>query len=227
MSAKGDYYPRGANMFVRNMGYAADVGLDGKLQADLGILNAASAALILSAQSIAAAGTATAFAAGWNSPVLDMGKFGRCLQYVASGAATSIVTTRGFDYLGQPMSEQITLNGSTIVTGLKAFRFITSITWALTAGTTINVGTRDALGLPYAMLGEGVDYNDPTNTGALVRDGTQGTFTAYTFTQTVSSSDPRGLYTPNASFVPNAARRIVVSYEAFRTNLYGNAHFTS
>lgn len=222
MSAKGDYFPRGANMYVPNMQYAADVnGLDGLPLFDLGTPNAANAALILSAQSIATAPTTpvTTFANGWNSPVGDMMKFGRCLQYVASGAATSTVTVKGTDYLGQGMTETITLNGATPVNGLKAFRTISNITWAATAGTTINIGTRDCFGIPYANMG-GVPQQDYVN-GAVPA---AGTFVTYTATQSPTSGDPRGTYAPNAGVASNGARQYALTYQCLRGNLYGPRH---
>lgn len=220
MSAKGDYYAAGANMYVKNLTYAADTnGLDGKPYFDLGVLNAASATNILNAQSIAAGPTLTAFNGGWNSPVADMGKFGRCLQYVLSGAGTPTITARGFDYLGQPMTEQVTGNGTTAVNGTKAFRRITSITAGATA-VNISVGTRDALGLPYAIVGDVVDYTDG------VRSGTQGTIVVAPLTaQTISSADPRGTFAPNQA--TNGSRRYTMTFEPLRGNLYGNAHFYS
>lgn len=222
MSAKGDYYPFGANMYVPNMQYAADMnGLDGKPFADLGILNASSATLILNAQSIAVAGSTGTFANEWNNAVADMGKFGRNLTYVASGASTSTVTVRGFDYLGQPMIEQITLNGATPVNGTKAFRRVQSITWTATGATTMNVGTGNVLGLPYAFVGDAVDYTDS------VRSGTQGTFTVWVVPQSITSGDPRGTYAPHSSVLPNGARRHSLTFEPLRGNLYGAKHFYS
>lgn len=220
MSAKGDYFPAGANMYVANLTYAADVnGLDGKPFADLGVLNAASATVILNASTASAGGSVaiTAFAAGWNSPVADMGKFGRALQIVAGGASAVAVTIRGFDYLGQPMAETLTLNGATPVNGLKAFRRITSITPAA-AVAALSVGTRDVLGLPYAIVGDAVDYTDG------VRSGVQGTFVVAPLTaQTATSGDPRGTFAPNQA--TNGSRRYTYTFEGLRGNLYGNKHF--
>jgi hypothetical protein len=220
LSAKGSYYPGNVNMYVANLTYAADVALEGgKLTVDLTPTApvAASATALLSATSIATAGSAVPSVSQTEAL---MGKFGRVLQLVASGAATSNVTVHGQDYLGQPMSESFTLNGTTIVNGVKAFRRVTRVDFGATAATTINLGVRDVFGLPYAFLDAGVDFTDG------VKSGTQGAYATPALTaQTVTSADPRGTFTPHTSVAPNASRKYVLQYEPRRGDLYGQRHF--
>lgn len=225
MSALGSYYPAGVNEYVPNMQYAGDVHIEGHLPFDLTPsvpMVAAAATGILSAQSIASAGETTAFVSAFANLKADdesvMGRFGRNITVVASGAATSKVTVYGFDYLGQYMAEELTLNGTTAVQGKKAFRRVSKVVYAATAATTINVGYGNVLGLPYAYIGEGVSYTDD------VLDSSQATFVARVATQTLTSGDPRGTMTPNASFVPNGSRRIKIKYQTLEGNLYGNRH---
>jgi hypothetical protein len=52
------------------------------------------------------------------------------------GSGTTALTVAGYDIYGVPMTELITANGSTIVNGKKAFKYISSITVA-TAATTV------------------------------------------------------------------------------------------
>ena len=94
MSALGSYYPAGVNEYVPNMQYAADVDINGHIPVDLSPLVAmlaASATGILNAQSIAAAVDTTtfvtAFANNQNVSEAYMGRFGRNVTVVASGAA--------------------------------------------------------------------------------------------------------------------------------------------
>ena len=221
MSAKGDYYPAGPNMYVPNCVYAADTQIEGKPWVDLGVHDAPSATAILSAQSIAVAGNTSTFAAAWTNSQNAMGKFGRAVVVVASGAATSAVTITGFDYLGQPMVEVLTLNGTTPVPGKKAFRRVTNIAYAATAATTINVGTIDVLGLPYASVGDVVGYTDS------LRDASQGTSVVYVAAQTTTSGDPRGTWAPHSSVVSNGVRRHTLTFEPLRGNLYGPRHVTA
>lgn len=225
MSALGSYYPQGPNLYVPNMTYAADVNIEGHLRIDLSplvALRAAAAAGILSAQSIAAAVDTTTFVTAFANQKADdesyMGRFGRNITVVASGAATSNVTVYGNDYLGQPMAESFTLNGTTPVVGLKAFRRVTRITAGITAATTINVGYGNVLGLPYAYIGEGVSYTDD------VLNSSQGTFVARVATQTLTSGDPRGTWTPAAGDVPNGTKRHKIRYQTLSGNLYGARH---
>jgi len=57
----------------------------------------------------------------------------------------------GRDYLGQAMKEQLTLSGTTIQYGKKAFKYIDSMLVAAgAAGDTCDLGWSDVLGLPYA-----------------------------------------------------------------------------
>lgn len=226
MSAKGSFYPANVNMYVPNMTYAADVNSEGCLAINISPtpLRAAAAAGILSTQSIATAGSTrtfvTAFANGHNNDESYMGRFGRNVTVVASGAATSTVTVYGNDYLGQPMAETLTLNGTTPVLGKKAFRRITSVVYGATAGTTINLGYGDVLGLPYAYIGQGISYTDD------VLNSNQGTFVARVAAQTLTSGDPRGTWTPHASNVADGTKKHKIYYQALQGNLYGATHVT-
>lgn len=219
MSGLAEFFPSGVNTYVPNMQYAGDVNLTGPLMVyyDTPPL-AANATGILNAQSIAVAGSVFAFLTTFAQTEAQMGRFGRCVQVVASGAATSTVDVVGFDYLGQPMRERLTLNGAVAVNGVKAFRRITEVAFAATAATTINLGWRDAFGIPYASVGNATTFTDD------VRDGTQAAQVVRTVVQTLTSSDPRGLFVPAAAALPNGARRYQMIYEPLRRNLYGARH---
>lgn len=227
MSALGSYYPAGVNEYVPNMQYAADVDINGHIPFDLSplvALSTADADGILAAQSIAAAVDTTTFAATFAKQNTDealMGRFGRNVTVVASGAATSNVTVYGYDYLGQPMAESFTLAGTVSQVGKKAFKRISRITAGVTAATTIDVGWGNVLGLPYAYIGEGVSYTDD------VLNSSQGTFVARVASQSLTSGDPRGTWTPAAGDVPNGTRKHKIKYQTLKGNLYGARHVTS
>ena len=194
--------------------YAADVGVDGLTTVDIPAPPAALATGILNAQSIAAAGTSSPVV-GFNPSV--MGRYGRNVTVVASGAATSNVTVYGFDYLGQAMKESFTLTGATPVVGKKMFADIVSVAYGLTAGTTINVGYGAVLGVPYKVLGTQI-------TNELTSDvtPTAGALVAGVSPQTLTSGDPRGTYTPNLA--PDGVRSYRFSCAVDRNNLHGSAH---
>jgi len=194
--------------------YAADVGVDGLTTVDIPAPVAALATGILNAQSIAAAGTSSPVV-GFNPNV--MGRYGRNVTVVASGAATSNVTVYGYDYLGQAMKESFTLTGATPVVGKKMFADIVNVAYGLTAGTTINVGYGAVLGVPYKVLGTQI-------TNELISDvtPTAGALVAGVATQTLTSGDPRGTYTPNLA--PDGVRSYRFSCAVDRSNLHGSAH---
>lgn len=201
MKRTGKYTPRRLNRYVPAMAYAADVILGGPHEVRFGPVAVADADNILDGHVFAAAGSTSTFLQDNTDAVNDdyseefpFGPgFGRCLQVVASAANTSTVTIRGRDYLGQPMAENFTLNGITPVIGVKAFKWVDSV--EVSAAATIDVGTTDKLGLPYAMQNVLAEMAD----GARV--ATLGTLVApsYTDPQTATTADPRGTYAPNTT----------------------------
>lgn len=220
MTAKGEFFPRRTKQYVPNMQYAADVRKGGTGKIRIPALAAALATGILSATSIAVAGVATAFATTLTDAA--MGKFGRNVTVVASGAATSAVTVHGFDYLGQPMTEVFALNGTTPVLGKKAFKWIVRIAFDATAATTINVGWGTVLGLPYKLLSNQVELVSnavPGSAGTVVAGSNSA--------QTATSADARGTYTPHSSVVPDGVRYYDLQALFDDSNLHGLPQFTS
>lgn len=212
----------GVNNFVPDMQYHSDVGTSGiTRQYMLYAPPAASATAILSAQSVAAGATVTTFAAGYTTT--NMGAWGRAVQVVLSGAGTGTVNVRGRDYLGQPTREDIALNGTTIVFGKKAFKYIDSITFPTVGAVTMNVGTADIFGIPFcadALLQENV--NDAVTANA-------GTFTPAVKTDpgTSTTGDPRGTYAPHANNAANGSRTYRLVFQADKNKLHGIKHFFS
>jgi hypothetical protein len=207
------------------MRYSSDVNYNGFTRVSFGAPAAASATNILSAQDIASAGSIDLTASTYQA-LLDA-PYGRALQVVASGAATSTVTIKGFDYLGQPMSETLTLNGATPVLGKKAFKYLYSASWTGTAATTINLGTQNVFGLPY----KAIKCDHETSDQALV---TAGTLAAPVLTdpQTATTGDPRGTYTPTTT--PNGSKVLTADFlcqndvnSSNRGGLHGIAHYTA
>lgn len=236
MQRTAKYFPRRSNMYVPAMAYASDMIHEGPFDVDFGPMIVASATDILNAQSIASAGTATTLLKDNTDPVQAAVQadfpygpgFGRCLQIVLSGAGTPTVTIRGRDYLGQPMTEVFTGNGTTPVVGVKAFKYIDSVTWTAVGGTTMNVGTTDKLGLPYRMENVLAEHLD----GARV--ATLGTLVApsYVDPQTATTTDPRGTYDPQSTL--NGVAKLHVTFipnprvnAAGNGGLHGLQHYTA
>lgn len=219
MQRVANFRNRRYNTFVPACGYAADVIHGAAYEVDFLTPIAAVAAGILNATSIATAVDTTTFL----SDTADA-PFGRNVTVVASGVATSTVTVSGRDYLGQPMSQVFTLNGTTPVVGTKAFKWIDRITAGITAATTINVGFGSALGLPYRMS----NVLEETANGA---EAAVGTFVAGVLTdpQTTVTGDPRGIYTATTAL--NGSNRILAKFQPYNIlnasgngGLYGIAH---
>lgn len=153
----------------------------GTFKADLGVVAAEAKIVDL---------TVTATAAGSKdfgaSPFVLDAKYGRNIQVVASASDTAKVTVKGYDYLDQPVTEELTLNGTTAVPGVKAFKKICNIDVPAGTAATVTVKTGSKFGLPVrcsavlATIENGVK-------------GTVGTLTAPVNTaQTATSADPRG-----------------------------------
>lgn len=234
MKRTGKYMPRRLNRYVPAMAYAADVILGGPHEVRFGPVAVASATNLINAQAVTLAVAFTTILNDGNTdPAINAVAeefpygpgFGRCVQIVFGAANVGVVTVRGRDYLGQPMSETLTGNGTTPVIGLKAFKFVDSVT-STTSGT-LSLGTTDKLGLPYAtqnILSEQLDG---------VRVATLGTLVSpiYTDPQTVATADPRGTYDPQSTLNGTAflTADIIVSNvlnAAGNGGLYGMAHFT-
>lgn len=220
-----DNFIEGINYYVPAQQAAGDLAQSKRQKVYLGAVVLASAAAILSATSIATAVDTTTFATAAATLKAAMGPFGRNVTVVASGAATSNVTVIGRDYLGQPMRESFTLNGTTPVVGVKAFKYIDRITAGVTGGTTINVGYGARFGVPYKTVAVEREYSDQVVAAA-------GTLTAGVLTdpQTTTTADPRGLYTPTTT--PDGAK--IIELDAIfsdyvnannRGGLHGIQHF--
>lgn len=186
----GTNFPRRVSMYVPAMQYAMDVNINGACRTNFGAPAASNATLVASAVSIAAALTVDLTGvAPFPEP------FGRTLVIVASGAATSTVLVNGWDYLHQPISERVTLNGATPVQMKKAFKdFNNVVIDNFTAATTVNIGSGTGLGLPYKCLRVGWEVANGLAAAA-------GTLTAAVLTdpQTATTGDPRGTYVPTTS----------------------------
>lgn len=178
---------RRINSYCEGMQYNCEVGADGEMRVNIGQPPAADADLIVTAVALTANETFSAVLA--NSEV--DAPYGRALVIAASIANTRACTISGWDYLGQPMTEVITFDGSTPVVGKKAFFFVGAVDVGDGTDTSsITVGTTDKFGLPFytvALIRELIDGANVTS-GA-VTAGLQGA-------QTTTSADPRGLYVP-------------------------------
>lgn len=204
-SRTSKYRPRRINMYVPAMGYHAGVVHAGPHEVNFGAPAIANTTNIIVATAMGTvAGSTTTFAQDNTDPIVAATQtqfpygpgFGRCLQVVASGAQTSVLTVKGRDYLGQPMVENFQMNGATPVIGVKAFKWIDLVSWTayVTTDRNLSIGTTDKLGLPYCTQALLVEEKDGVaqSAGTLVTPSRVDPATATT-------TDPRGTYDPTAA----------------------------
>lgn len=91
----------------------------------------------------------------------------RGVQIVSSGADTAKLTFTGTDKFGTALTEEVTLNGNTIVFGKKAFKKITQIAADGANSNNVTIGTSDLIGLTYRV-------ENPEDIVALYEDGAAG-----------------------------------------------------
>lgn len=133
----------------------------------------------------------------------------RTLQYVcgSAGDTTQTLTTKGLDDYGVPMTETVTLNGTTIVQGKKAFKSVISTKLSAALTTTLSVGSSTKLGVPCFVVYPGCSILDIKNKVA----ATAGTWLAGdSATPTATTGDVRGTYDPNTAPSSNTN-----TYESF------------
>jgi hypothetical protein len=171
---------------------------------------------LATAQAVAAAGNLTLTAGtgvttqivnGETRYVLDTP---RAVTIDSSGAGdtTQIATVYGYDVYGQPMSEAIAFNGTTEVSGTKAFKSVTRIAVdALMAGNA-NAGFNDVLGIPVRVTDAGYVISAKWD-DTLADDA--GTFAAADTTSpaTTTTDDVRGTYTPSSA--ADGSKRLVMA----------------
>lgn len=212
-----DNLSRKFNNQVPNMGYASDV-IHNQGQFSLGAPAVAGTQVVVANVALTS-GAALAAATILNSGVIDA-KYGRCLTITSGGANTRVATIRGRDYLGQPMTEQITFAGAATVTGVKAFKYVDSVAISSEANTpTVSVGTSDKLGLPYktfSITAEIFGNNSIDVTETNLIEGSTATASA-------TSADPRGTYDPTSTL--DGATELIVGVLCDASNLHGNAHY--
>lgn len=142
-------FQRRINSYVPALSYAAEVIENAPSRISLGTPTVGNIEDILNDTSIVSASSTTTLLSTELS-----GTYGRNLQLrKPTGSATGTVTVTGRDYLGQPMKETISTvaSTSTIVQGKKAFKYVDEVSWTAHAGSTLDLGSGNLLGVPYVI----------------------------------------------------------------------------
>lgn len=138
----------------------------------------------------------------------------RALSVDSGGADTAVLTIVGTDVYGRPMSEAITLNGTTQVNGKKAFKTISSVTPSANISNGAFVGTLDILGLPIFMPSEGFLVAEMRDGHPVGNTGVQTV--PFTVNQTdLLAGTAQSYISPVAGFITGA--RAVVSKNTIAT----------
>lgn len=196
------FFPRRLSQYVPAMQYSADVHLTGDIRISFGAPVTSGSTGLLQATSVAAAGSIQG-SAMTSSTITE--PFGRGLSIVLSGAGTGTVIIDGWDYLGQPVSENFALNGASAVNGAKAFKTIRQVTWPTVGAVNLTIGLGPRLGLPYKCIRVLTEENNSTPVATL------GTLNNpdLTVPATATTGDPRGTYTPTTT--PNGTAVITAT----------------
>lgn len=134
-----------------------------------------------------------------------------------SGDTTQTATVTGTDVYGNAMVETIAFNGTTAVSGQKAFKTVTQIAISAALTGNANVGTTDILGLPYkisaisdvvAVMADGVD--EQASATVVAADTTSPA--------TATTNDVRGTVTPNTA-TDGSVAFVVWAYIADKNSL--------
>lgn len=218
----GIFQPLRANNYVPNMVYHSDVDNDALGIMELTTPAAANNTSVVSAHDLTVAGDAVLQAAATQQAQVS-GTYGRNLRIVLSGAGAPTVNIRGRDYLGQPVQETMTGNGTTPVLGLKAFYVIERVTYTAIAATTLNVGFDLKFGLPFRtnkLIAEAFN-GDAAAAGTFVAALSLAT------APTATNADVRGTYAMNAGNLADGARSFEFQFIADNGQLHGARQFFS
>jgi len=131
--------------------------------------------------------------------------------FLTTGGAARTYTVSGYDYYGQPMTENITTIAAQTVSGNKAFYQVASVVGAGGGSTTaVTVGTTDKLGLPLRVFDAGYLVRIGWNNTVANDSGGNSSFTAADMTTPATSTtgDVRGTYIPSSA--TNGIKRLVV-----------------
>ena len=140
-------------------------------------------------------------------------EFGRTVQVTSVGAGT--ITIHGTDYLGQGISQTMTLVAATAQSTLKAFKTITRVVNGTAAGN-LSLGHGVGFGMPF-VLQNVLEYYVA---GAIQSAGTT-VAAVLTNPQTAATGDPRGTWAPAAGAAPNGVRTLEIIAKFNATDAVG------
>ncbi len=223
----GSFFPDRINQYVKAMQYAADVHDDGMYKLSFGAPAVEDPNGIIAAVTITGGVTITpSDFVGGVEPVVDA-PWGRVISFQGSAAGTPIVTLTGFDYLGQRITETVTMLTGAETWSLKAYARLVKVVVATGVTGTLNLGFSDRLGLPYKTMSVVEEYEDGVRASA-------GTLVVPILTDpaTAATGDPRGTYAPTGTLDDTAHFSILARADNWKNadgngGYYGIAHYSA
>jgi hypothetical protein len=197
----------------------------------LSVVNAVTGATVTGLLGLDGGGGRLSFGQTGTVQLWDPAKsFGRTISITSGGNDSALTfTVNGFDVYGQPMTENITGASGAAATGLKAFKYISSVTHTGSIASTVTVGTTDVIGFPllsqFQFPHTVIAYN-----GAMITAATGYLAGVATSPATAITGDPRGTYALQSA--SNGVKRLTVLQTITPANissiagLLGVTHFT-
>ena len=194
------------------------------ITAGVSIVNALTGANVTGLLAIDSAMTTVTFGSAGTIQIWDPTKAISRNVTISSNAndTSGTYTVRGYDIYGYPLAETITGSNGTsgtasLASGLKAFKYIASVTPAGTVNSTgAAVGVGDVIGLPL-RADRWTELSAYVGNTAII--ATTGFTAAVTSTATATSGDVRGTYGLQTS--SNGVLRLVVRQSPQVSNLVG------
>jgi hypothetical protein len=173
------------------------------------VVNASTGVLVTGLLAIGGASGAVAFGTDGTVNIWDPTKaLARVVGITAANGAsgTVVFTIKGYDIYGYPQTEQITPANNTQTLGLKAWKYISSITPATSDAHNYSIDTTDTIGFP--LLAAAFEYTDIFMDGSLITANTGFVAPDATSPATATTGDVRGTYALQTA--SNNADRLVM-----------------
>lgn len=184
------------------------------------ITNAATGAAVTGLFALDGAAGRVSFGSGGTVQLWDPTKaLSRNVTITTASGDTAVYTVLGYDIYGYPMTEAITANGASTVSGKKAFKYVASVTPVGTIGATITVGIGDVFGFPIysATFVAGAQADISISWNAAVITASTGYTAGVTTTPSATTGDVRGTYAVQSA--SDATKRLVVTQSPAVANM--------
>lgn len=132
----------------------------------------------------------------------------RALTATGTAGSNHVILVHGLDVWGHPITEQLTLNGTNVIAGKKAFASVVQVNVAAGAtNDTFDLGVGDVLGFDYRVDAGGLLG---VTFGTTLYDAATFVAAVTTDPATATTGDVRGTINPNGTL--NGSTKVVAFY---------------